>query len=123
MRSFCLNSLFRNTILAAAGLLACSALPSRAEILTSVQIQVPFAFNVGNISLPAGSYEVLQPHEMGALIVRAAGGSGAVAAIVGPFHEGTGHQASFIHVGGKYFLSTISLGDGQMVQLAAPPIK
>jgi hypothetical protein len=123
MRSFCLSNLFRNTIFAAAALLASTALPSQAEILTFVEIQVPFAFNVGNVSLPAGSYEVLQPHEMGALIVRAAGGSGAVAAIVGPLHEGAGHQASFVHVGGKYFLSSISLGDGRMVQLAPPSMK
>jgi hypothetical protein len=117
MRSFCLN-----TILAVAVLVAGSALPARAEIPTQVQIQVPFSFNVGNVTLPPGSYEI-QTHDNGAVIVRAVGGSGAAAAIVSPIGEGAGRDASFVRIGGKYFLSRISFGDGRMVQLPAPHLK
>jgi hypothetical protein len=96
MRSFCLN-----TALAVASLLAAGALPSRAEVMTFVQIQVPFAFEVGSVSLPAGNYEIVQPHESSAVIIRGAGGASSVAAIVSPLHEGVGHNASFLHVGGN----------------------
>jgi hypothetical protein len=118
MRNFCLKAIF-----AAASMLTWSAMPSPAEVLTYVQIQVPFAFNVGDVALPAGNYEIVQPHETAAIIVRPAGQSKPAAAIVAPFHEGTGTNASFVRAGGKYFLSTIALGDGRMVQLAAPRVK
>lgn len=115
MRSFCLNTIF-----ALSGLLALSTLPSRAEILTYVEIKVPFTFQVGNVTLPAGSYEIVQTHESGAVIVRALGASRAAAAIVSPVQEGAGHLASFVRIGGKYFLSSVSLGDGRMVELPVP---
>lgn len=118
MRSFCLKA-----VVAVASLVAGSALPAPAEILTQVEIQVPFAFIVGNVTLPAGSYEILQSHDTGALIVRAVGGSGVAVAIVSPIREGFGHQASFVHIGAKYFLSSISLGDGRMVELPPPHVK
>lgn len=118
-----MRSLRLNIILAAVGLIAGSAFPSRAEVLTYVEIQVPFAFNVGNVSFPAGSYEIVQPHESGAVIVRSAHGSRAAAAIATPFHEGAGNNASFLHINGKYYLSSIALGDGRVVQLSAPRAK
>lgn len=119
MRSFCLN-----TIIAVAGLLAGSALPSRAEVLTSIEIQVSFPFNVGNVTLPAGSYEILKLHETGAVIVRPIGGGyRSAAAIVSPFRDGTGYKADFVRVDGKYFLSSITLGDGRTLQVAAPHLK
>ena len=111
MRAFCLN-----TILAAC-LLAGAAFTARAEIMSRIEIDVPFAFQVGNVTMPAGSYEIYQPHETGAVIIRAMGGSGAVATIVAPLGEGAGTHASFVHTGGKYFLSSVSLGDGRMVRI------
>jgi hypothetical protein len=112
MRSFCLNIVF------AACLLGGAAVAGRAEILTRLEIDVPFAFQAGSVPMPAGSYEIYQPRETGAVIIRAMGGSGAVATIVAPIGEGVGSKASFVHVNGKYFLSSIALGDGRMVKLA-----
>lgn len=115
MRSFCLKSIL------AAGLIGAAALP--AEVLTTVQIQVPFSFQVGNVTLPPGNYEVIQSHESGAVMIHATSGSGASTAIVSPVREGYGHQASFIRVGGKYFLNRISLGDGRAIEVPAPHLK
>jgi hypothetical protein len=112
MRSLCLN-----TILAAC-LLGGAAVEGRADMLTRVEIDVPFPFQVGSVPMPAGRYEVFQPHDTGAVIIGATEGSGAIATIVAPFAEGAGSKASFVHVDGKYFLSSISLGDGRMVQVA-----
>jgi|HubBroStandDraft_6_1064221.scaffolds.fasta_scaffold382836_2 hypothetical protein len=117
MRSFCLN-----TILAAC-LLGGVTFTARAEIMSRIEIDVPFAFQVGNVAMPAGSYEIYQPHETGAVIVRATGGSGAVATVVAPMGEGGGTHASFVHTGGKYFLSSVSLGDGRMVHIIPSRLK
>lgn len=116
MRSFCLN-----TLLAAACLFGGAAL--HAEVITTAQFHVPFAFVVGAVTLPAGTYDVIQPHDSSAVIIRAEGAPGVSAVIVSMMHEGSGHDASFVHVGGKYFLNTIALGDGRVVQVAAPHLK
>jgi hypothetical protein len=117
MRAFCLN-----TILAAC-LLGGAAFSARAEVMTRIRIDVPFAFEVGDVAMPAGSYEIYQPHETGAVIIRATSGSGAVATIVAPIGQGGGSNASFVHTGGKYFLSSISLGDGRMVRIVPSHLK
>jgi hypothetical protein len=117
MRSFCLT-----TVLAAC-LIGGAAITARAEIMTRIQIDVPFTFQVGNVAMPAGSYEIYQPHETGAVIIRAVGGSGAVATVVAPMSEGAGSKASFVHSGGKYFLSSVSLGDGRMVHIVPSQLK
>ena len=112
MRALCLN-----TILAAC-LLGGAALTARAEILTRIEIEVPFAFQVGNVPMPAGTYEIYQPNETGAVIIRGTNGSTAIATVVAPMGEGAGSKASFLHADGKYVLSSVSLGDGRMVQVA-----
>jgi hypothetical protein len=117
MRSFCLN-----TILAAC-LLGGAAFTARAEIMTRIEIDVPFAFQVGSVTMPAGSYEIYQPHETGAVIIRAMSGSGAVATVVAPMGEGGGSRASFIHTGGKYLLSSVALGDGRVVHIVPSQLK
>ena len=113
MRSFCLNTIL------AAGLLAGTALIAHAEILTRIEINVPFAFQVGNTPMPAGNYEIYQPNETGALFIRATGAPGVVATIVAPVSERVGSKASFMHIDGKYFPSSISLGDGREVHLVS----
>lgn len=116
MRSFCLNAM-------AVACLLGGALAARAEIMTRILLEVPFSFQVGDVSLPAGSYEIYQPNETGAVIIRARGGSRAIATIVAPIGEGSGSRASFVRVDGKYFLSSVSLGDGRMVHIMPPHLR
>jgi hypothetical protein len=117
MRAFCLNTIF------AACLLGGAAFTARAEIMTRLEIEVPFAFQVGGVAMPAGSYEIYQPHETGTVIIRSRGGSGAVVTVVAPMGEGGGTNASFVHTAGKYFLSSVSLGDGRTVHIVPSHLK
>ena len=104
--------------------LACLlAAPSYAQTV-KVTFHVAFAFVAGGAEMPAGAYSITEDENGHALILAAQGGLAAqgrhASAIlltriagVGPMHSRA--SVSFAERGGKYYLDTINLLDGQIV--------
>jgi hypothetical protein len=70
---------FQKLIVLASVLLLLSAIPTMAQIETSVTFEAPFAFYAGNAKMPAGSYTVTQADDNDQLIlIESANGSHSV---------------------------------------------
>jgi len=85
---------------------------------------VPFPFAVGRVTLPAGSYEVVADEtDPGLLEIRSADGRFSAFAIV--LAEDTTArrgdcQFQFVNVGGRYYLTKIEDGTGDVSDLTLP---
>ncbi len=97
---------------------------ARAQSLDAVQTTVAFPFMVGRVLLPAGTYEVV-PNDMepGVLELRSVrGGMSAFATVMAA--DTTSRrgdlQFQFVNVGGRYYLTKIDDGTGDVTDVSVP---
>src|SRR5580658_6127566 len=69
------------TVFAFACLLTATALPSFAQSSTKLDFTAPFPFMVGNVVLPAGTYQIATTSEGGAMFVSSNGSMKSAATI------------------------------------------
>jgi hypothetical protein len=98
--------------------LACLfAAPSYAQTV-KVTFHVAFPFTAGGAEMPAGAYSISEDENGHALILSSQGGHAAAILLTrisgaGPIHSRA--SVSFVTRGGKYYLDSINLLDGQIV--------
>jgi hypothetical protein len=97
---------------------------ARAQSLDAVTTTVPFPFMVGKVLLPAGTYLIV-PDDMepGVLEIRSErGGRSAFATLMA--EDTTTRrgdlQFQFVNVGGRYYLTKIDDGTGDVSEVAVP---
>jgi len=102
-------------------LLTASALPSFAQSSSKIDFTAPFPFTVGNVLLPAGTYQIATNSEGGAMFVSSNGSLKSAATIAYAAHNSeTASKASvvFVRRGDQYFLRTVGLETGQTYEVA-----
>jgi hypothetical protein len=100
--------------------LLAAAAPSHAQSTLRVNFQVPFAFTAGAALMPAGAYTISEDESGHALILPAQGGRAAAILLtrISGFTPGNGRASvSFKQRAGRYYLDTLNLVDGTIVQV------
>ena len=97
---------------------------ARAQETETIKAAVAFPFMVGKVMLPAGTYEVV-PDEMDPTVLEIRseyGRKSAFASILAadPTTRRGDCQFQFVNVGGRYYLTKIDDGAGDVSELALP---
>ena len=111
-------------ILAFGMVLFAGAQVARAQSLDAVTTTVPFPFMVGNVLLPAGTYLVVPDDvDSGVFEIRSQRGRMSAFATV-MADDSTARrgelQFQFVNVGGRYYLTKIDDGTGDVSEVAVP---
>ena len=87
---------------------------ARAHPQSSAEAYVPFAFNVGTVHMPAGTYEILRPEiDLNYVTVcNLKTGTTALSLYQAQSPSHVSHKLIFRHVGNRYFLAEIWGGAG-----------
>jgi hypothetical protein len=93
-------------------LMALAIASVQAETLGKLEVNIPFEFNVGSKTLPAGEYSVKRLTETSMLVRSADGKRSAVALTMGSTQQGANEKAAaerlvFRQYGNQYFLAQI----------------
>jgi hypothetical protein len=99
------------------------AIPALAQIEDGVSFKAPFAFRVGDATMPAGSYRVSQPDDnVAVLMIQAADGSRSTIVAYRPVDKDTAPSETLIQFkkyGNVDFLNRVSIaGDSTELQLS-----
>src|ERR1700759_520291 len=106
MKKSCLNTLF-----AFACLLAATAVPSFGQN-ARLDFTAPFPFTVGNVVLPAGTYNVVTSPDGGAMFVTGSANLKSAVIMAYPAHTGDAPlkpSVAFVRRGNQYALHKIGL--------------
>jgi hypothetical protein len=116
MKKSCLNTIF-----AFACLLAATALPSWAQNGARINFTAPFPFMVGNVVLPAGTYNIVTNSD-GAMFVSSSNSLKSAAIIGYPMYTDALAPArssvAFVRRGDQYALHKVGLNTGETFELA-----
>jgi hypothetical protein len=91
----------------------------QAESLGKLDINIPFEFNVGSKTLPAGEYSVKRLTQTSMLVISADGKQSAIALTIGSTQQGANEKRAaeklvFRQYGNQYFLSQVWMArDGE----------
>jgi hypothetical protein len=98
------------SIAVSALVLGVAAVPSFAEGFNQIKVTVPFAFRAGNVTLPAGQYEVVEEGPAGLLLIE--GRKGAAMMIAGPAQDSVAGspEMTFERTGHEAVLTGVRLG-------------
>jgi len=110
-----------STVFALVCLLTATALPAFGQSSTKLDFTAPFPFMVGNVVLPAGTYQIATTSEGGAMFVSSNGSLKSAATIAYAAHTseaGSKASVSFVRHGDQYFLHTVGLETGQTYEVA-----
>ena len=100
-------------------LMALAIASVQAETLGKLKVNIPFDFNVGSKTLPAGEYSVKRLTQTSMLVMSADGKQSAVALTIGSTQQGANEQAAaerlvFHQYGNQYFLAQVWMArDGE----------
>jgi hypothetical protein len=95
-------------------------LNAAAQAQSATKANVPFAFSVGSVRLPAGTYAISAAGVSAIQIRNDQGSASALSLVRGEYQSNSGAKLVFHHVAGQYFLAEIWRGAGTNGMVITP---